>query len=180
MERVGKMSPRLSAYAKPLLKILYAWLLSFHLFLNVKPATPAYTLAEMQLYRYGRFVAFHTAAWNLTDFTYRGYDDVVRKDSITGTTVLVSDVNPDAVGHHQSYDASVSGGGRSLAYVSGSSNIVRGDSNNVEDIFVKDMLRNVIARVSVNSDGNEGNGASMYCQTSKDGSYIAFQSESIT
>src|SRR6476661_6952325 len=53
-----------------------------------------------------------------------------------------------------------------------------GDTNNSEDIFVRDLLTNTTTRVSVDSAGNQGNGYSFLPSISADRRFVAFSSDS--
>ena len=71
----------------------------------------------------------------------------------------------------------ISGDGRFVVFGSGASNLVPGDTNGVEDIFVRDRLTGTIERVSVDSAGAQGNARSRYPFISRDGRYVVFQSD---
>lgn len=71
----------------------------------------------------------------------------------------------------------ISDDGRFVAFVSGASNLVSGDTNNAEDIFVKDRQTGVTTRVSVRSNGTEANGMSTSPAISADGRFVAFYSD---
>jgi len=67
--------------------------------------------------------------------------------------------------------------GRYIAFVSSDSGLVTGDTNGRRDIFVYDRQTGEMERVSVASDGTEGNGASDWPSISNDGRYVAFGSD---
>lgn len=74
----------------------------------------------------------------------------------------------------------LSGDGRHVAFASSSDDLVPDDTNGAQDVFVVDLdgLSN-LRRVSLSSDGNEGNGASPYGLDERvamdhDGSRVAF------
>jgi Tol biopolymer transport system component len=71
---------------------------------------------------------------------------------------------------------SISADGRYVAFQSTASNLVIGDDNGVEDIFVHDILTGDTTRVSVASDGTQGNQWSDQAAISPDGLYVAFRS----
>ncbi len=81
-----------------------------------------------------------------------------------------------AEANHNSRDASISGDGRYIAFASGASNLVSGDTNETDDIFVYDRTTATTARVSVTSAGLEANGGSQSPAISYDGRYVAFVS----
>lgn len=71
----------------------------------------------------------------------------------------------------------ISGNGRYVVFVSTDPNLVPGDTNGVQDVFVRDLVQGTISRVSVNSAGGEANGASDSPSISVDGRRVAFHSE---
>ncbi len=71
---------------------------------------------------------------------------------------------------------SLSSDGRYVAFASQASNLVPGDTNSVEDVFVADRLARTTERVSVRSDGTEGNAPSTQPWISADGRFVAFVS----
>ena len=54
----------------------------------------------------------------------------------------------------------ISGNGQFISYATTASNVVPGDNNNAQDAFVYDISNNTTVRVSVDNNGNEGNGNS--------------------
>ena len=82
-------------------------------------------------------------------------------------------------GHQANRDSSVlsiSAGGRYVAFFSGASNLVGGDTNSRFDVFVHDRRTGTTRRVSVSSNGTQGNRVSGWPSISADGQYVAFQS----
>lgn len=63
-----------------------------------------------------------------------------------------------------------------MAFSSPASNLVPGDTNNTDDVFVHDRLTGVTSRVSVASDGTQANGYAFVGDVSGDGRYVAFWS----
>lgn len=66
--------------------------------------------------------------------------------------------------------------GRFAVLSSGASNLVAGDTNDGDDIFVRDLQAGVTTRVSVGSDGSQANGPSFAPRISSDGRYVGFES----
>lgn len=64
---------------------------------------------------------------------------------------------------------SISADGRQVAFRSEATNLVPGDANGVEDIFVKNVETGAITRVSTDASGQEGNGESNEPFISADG-----------
>ncbi len=63
-----------------------------------------------------------------------------------------------------------------MAFVSAATNLVAGDKNGMDDVFVRDRVAGKTLRVSVGSDGEEANAQSEYCSISADGRWVAFHS----
>jgi len=80
---------------------------------------------------------------------------------------------------HSSY-AAISADGRYVAFASSASNLVSDDTNEMKDIFVHDRINRTTTRVSIHSDGTQGNGHSFHTAISADGRYVAFTSEAST
>jgi hypothetical protein len=56
------------------------------------------------------------------------------------------------------------------------SNLVPGDTNSTVDVSVRDMQSGVTERVSIASDGTEGNGSFQWAAISANKRYVAFNS----
>jgi Tol biopolymer transport system component len=133
----------------------------------------------------GRYVAFHSRASNLVAGDTNNRVDAFVHDRQTGATTRVSVATGGTQGDDSSIDPSISGDGRYVAFASLSSNLVAGDGNGAYDIFVHDRETGATTRVSVASDGTEGNAiigfgaeSSFEPSISGDGRYVAFMSSS--
>ncbi|MET9294717.1 hypothetical protein [Streptomyces sp. NPDC003077] len=80
-------------------------------------------------------------------------------------------------GNGFSASPSISANGRYVAFSSQADNLVPGDTNGAEDVFVKDLVTGAVDRVSVTTDGIEGTGRSSAPMISGDGRYVAFRSD---
>jgi Tol biopolymer transport system component len=81
-----------------------------------------------------------------------------------------------------SEEPSISAGGRYVAFTSIASKLVRGDTNKLPDVFVRDVHTGKTTRVSVTSAGRQGVGkkysnGSNGPTISSDGRYVAFHSD---
>ncbi|MFV2066188.1 MAG: beta-propeller fold lactonase family protein, partial [Pirellulales bacterium] len=125
----------------------------------------------------GRYVAFRSGASNLVDVDTNGDYDIFVHDRDTDETVLAS-VDSDAVqGDSYSYKPNLSDDGRYVAFWSNANNLVPNDTNQVRDIFVRDLVNGTTERVSVDSDENQAMGGHSYGPVlSADGRYVVFQS----
>src|SRR5437762_3224846 len=124
----------------------------------------------------GRFVAFVSAATNLVASDTNGATDVFVHDRQTGTTERVSVASDGAESNAASVGAALSADGRFVAFHSAATNLVADDTNGTTDVFVHDRQTGMTERVSVASDGTQGNNASSYPALSADGRFVAFDS----
>jgi Tol biopolymer transport system component len=124
----------------------------------------------------GRYVAFQSDAGNLVPDDTNEQVDVFVRDLRSGETSRVSVASDGAEANWKSYLPDISAGGRHVSFASGANNLVPGDTNGTWDIFVHDSVSGETARVSVASDGTQGNWESNYSSISADGSQIAFAS----
>ncbi len=126
----------------------------------------------------GRFVAFQSDATSLVVGDTNGAPDIFVHDRQTGTTTRVSVDSAGGQANSGSSYPSISADGRFVAFVSWASNLVAGDTNGREDIFVHDRQSGTTTRVSVDSAGEQGNGYSNFAPTlSADGRFVAFASD---
>ena len=105
-----------------------------------------------------------------------GVNNVFVHDRWTGATTLVSVAIDGSESSGHSEEVSISADGRYVAFRSWASNLVNGDTNNLPDIFVRDLQTNQTTRVSVASDGTQANNFSFEPSISADGRYVAFVS----
>ncbi len=124
----------------------------------------------------GRHVAFSSSATNLVDGDTNGAEDVFVHDIQTGETTRVSVDSNGIQANSASFKPSISADGRYIAFSSCATNLVSGDTNEAEDVFVHDIQTGKTMRVSINSDGLAGNGVSDLPHISGVGRYIAFRS----
>jgi Tol biopolymer transport system component len=124
----------------------------------------------------GRYVAFESQATNLVSNDTNGFWDVFVHDTQTGQTIRVSVASDGTEGNGNSVFPSISADGRYVAFTSRATNLVEGDTNGFADIFVHDTQTGQTIRVSVASDGTEGNSFSLVPSISADGRYVAFES----
>ena len=124
----------------------------------------------------GRYVAFSSAATNLVPGDTNGYADVFVRDLRLRTTTRVSVSSAGLEGNGSSFFPSISADGRVVAFRSLARNLVEGDTNRLEDVFVHDRVNGRTDRVSVGWAGQEANAASITSSISANGTVIAFSS----
>lgn len=125
----------------------------------------------------GQIVVYHSDATNLVSDDTNGVRDVFAYNRATGMTTRLSIAVDGTGGNAPSSRPVVSADGRIVAFYSDASNLISDDTNGATDIFVYDLVTSVITRVSVASDGIQGNGNSFNPSLSDDGTLIAFGSE---
>ena len=128
----------------------------------------------------GRYVAFHSKASNLVSGDANGKCDVFVHDRVTGKTERVSVSSAGLEGDADSYAPALSADGRYVAFDSTASNLVPEDTNSACDVFVHDRATGKTERVSVGTDGSEGDYESSMPSISADGRYVAFASPAST
>jgi hypothetical protein len=125
----------------------------------------------------GRFVAFSSRASDLVPGDTNNTSDIFVRDTLTNTTTRVS---LDSAGNQANdfcLGMSISADGRFVAFSSYSSNLMLRDTNDASDVFVRDTLTNTTTRLSVGSEGNQGNQSSFGGSISADGRIVVFDSE---
>lgn len=139
---------------------------------------------ELSITPDGRYVAFMSAASNLVPDDTNGNQqsatwgwDIFVHDRQTGTTerINIASDGSEAIGGG-SFRLDISIDGRYVSFQSEASNLVPDDTNDVSDIFVHDRQTGTTERMSVTSEGTQGNGPSDHPSISFDGRYIAFMS----
>jgi hypothetical protein len=111
----------------------------------------------------GRYVVVTTSATDLGPPDSNDLVDYYRVDRLTGEAVLVS---ADASGNDANGPSGelqfrtgqcISEDGRYVVFNSTASDLVSGDGNGTEDVFVRDLFAGVTDRVTVSSSGAEAN-----------------------
>ena len=127
--------------------------------------------------RDGRYVAFFSEATNLVAGDTNGRSDIFVRDVVAGSTRRVSVTAGGGQANGDSAFPSISDNGRQVAFSSAASNLVSGDGNGLQDIFVRDLAAATTRRVSVSSTGAGGNGPSIFPAISGNGDVVAFVSD---
>jgi hypothetical protein len=126
----------------------------------------------------GNLVAFHTMASNLVTNDPNGLADVFVRDRLAQTTEIVSVYSLGVQADGYSSMAKISADGLSVAFSSAATNLVAGDTNDVEDIFVHERGSGTTLRASVSSAGVEGTRPSFGAAISADGRFVSYTSRS--
>ena len=145
------------------------------------PAAPSMDQAdagsgEPAISQDGRFVAFFSHAKNLIADDKNGRSDIFLRDRRTATTICVSVNTEGMAGDNHSRIPAISADGRYIAFESFASNLVPGDTNSRVDVFLHDRTTGTTTRVSVSSEGKQGDGDSHNPTVSADGRFVAYSS----
>lgn len=124
----------------------------------------------------GRLVAFMSTSNDLIANDSNMWNDIFLHDCVTGDTTLISLSSLGGQGNDDNYSPSISADGRYVAFVSGATQLVTGDTNNTSDVFVRDLATGTTTMVSRASDGSLANDWSFNPAISADGRYVAFES----
>ncbi len=125
----------------------------------------------------GRLVAFHSSLSGLVAGDMNATSDIFVHDRVTGATTRVSVRSNGGEGNGPSHSPFMSSDGRYVAFQSGASNLVSGDTNLDLDIFVHDRMTGLTDLVSVDSNGIQALGGQSEAPVlSGDGRYVAFKS----
>jgi Tol biopolymer transport system component len=122
----------------------------------------------------GRFVAFQSYATNFPE-SNAVVPMIYLVDMSTGAIRLVSTTSRGTPATAGSFDASISGDGRFIAFRSAAANLPSGNGTTTQ-VYVHDRLTGTTRLVSKTSGGVAADGASGPPTISRDGRYVAFSS----
>ncbi|HEV7862787.1 MAG TPA: hypothetical protein VGR20_08810 [Acidimicrobiia bacterium] len=154
-----------------------------------EPATGAADLPSVSAD--GVLVAFESAADNLVDDDVNGAPDVFvaqlgdagngyeERRMIRVSVYATGDARrpADSFATTAGAPAAVSSDGNLVAFASDSTNLVPGDTNSANDIFVRNRHNGTTERVSVTNSGAQADGASITPAMSADGRFVVFASD---
>ncbi|GIF13408.1 TolB family protein [Actinoplanes teichomyceticus] len=124
----------------------------------------------------GRYVTFKSRSEDLVPDANGWYEDIFVHDRQTGATTIASRAADGAQGDRSSSRGVITADGRHLAFASDATNLVPGDTNDTEDIFLKDLTTGAVQRISVTGDGSQGTDFWIYSDpsVSADGRYVGY------
>jgi Tol biopolymer transport system component len=128
----------------------------------------------------GNVIAFESSATNLRSGSPGRVTDIYVVDHAGTVLDWVDRASGGGEPNGGSGDISLSRDGRMVAFASAASNLVAGDTNLADDVFVRDRVTRSTQRVSVTSLGGEGNDDSGAPSISDDGLVVAFASNAST
>src|SRR5215470_6395680 len=124
----------------------------------------------------GRFVTYWSGDPSMVSGDTNDQSDVFVRDRQLTTTERVSVDSTGTEANGPSFASAISGDGRFVAFESDATNLVAGDTNGSQDIFVHDRQTGATERVSVSSTAGQANDFSYKPTISSDGRFVAFWS----
>jgi Tol biopolymer transport system component len=124
----------------------------------------------------GRWIAYSSGASNLVPADTNRMTDVFLYDRDKRRTTRVSVSKKGLQANGGSVAPALSPDGDWIAFHSGASNLVAGDTNRVLDVFLHGRKDGTTRRVSVGRDGTQADGASINAAVGAGGRFVAFQS----
>ena len=139
----------------------------------------------------GKRLAFYSFASTIVPGDTNGLWDVFVYDRTSSATARVSltssgsERNQGTESVSRVVEPAISGDGRYVAYATTATNVVAGDTNGLQDVFVVDTQTGSVVRASVANDGTQGDADSPSGQgervaLSYDGTWVAFASSATT
>ncbi len=141
----------------------------------------------------GRYVAFSSQATNLVAGEFRAGPQIYLRDTCSGvdaaeqclpSTVLISIARNRMPGDAASEFPSVSANGRYVVFASAASNLVPGVNRGVPQVYMRDTCLGAstlcspqTVLVSADPAGGPGKAASLQASVSRDGRFVAFDSQ---
>jgi Tol biopolymer transport system component len=105
-----------------------------------------------------------------------GFDHVYVRDRGSGNVRLVDQTSQGAAANGQSYDVSISGNGRFVAFDSYATNLPGGSGPGLQS-YLRDLKLGKTKLVSQTTAGHPQTGSSYYPHVSGDGRYVAFYAD---
>lgn len=124
----------------------------------------------------GRYIAFDSDADNLVPDDVNGYGDVFVYDRKTGQIELASIAADGRQANSHSFSATISYGGRYVAFTSWATILTPMEPDLIMDVYVHDMFSGENTFLSATYDGSLRDGHSITPSISSDGRYVAFHS----
>ncbi len=134
------------------------------------------TIFDASVSTEGLYVAFASDSRNLLAAKRSLSRDIFVRNRQTNSTSRVSVATDGTEANGNSSEPVISADGRHVAFLSAASNLVLGDTNGQQDVFVHDRNTQVTLRVSVDPSGANANNASFGVTISADGRYVVFAS----
>ncbi|MET0499045.1 MAG: malectin domain-containing carbohydrate-binding protein [Steroidobacteraceae bacterium] len=130
-----------------------------------------------QMSKDARYIVYDSTVADLVARDTNGRRDVFLFDRQEGVTERLSVSGDGTQGNADSISPRISDDGRYVIFTSFADNLVAGDTNGDQDVFLRDRATGTIERISVSTQGAQGNSRSYGDALTPDGRYIVFDSE---
>ncbi|HEY5909147.1 MAG TPA: hypothetical protein VJA21_00935 [Verrucomicrobiae bacterium] len=122
----------------------------------------------------GQYVLFESTASDLVAGDTNNVRDVFVRDTVNGSTVLVSVATNGLAGNGASSSPVMTPDGLYVAFVSAASNLVPDDTNGVADVFVRDLENHTTVLASPGAVSRPWDLGAESPEISEDGHYVVF------
>ena len=123
----------------------------------------------------GRYVVFTTGATNVVSGDTNNALDIFVRDRKLGTTALLSKPNSGGIADGSSSKPSISCDGSYVVFSSQATNLVTGDTNGAQDLFLVDRIaNNTISNLTINGNSTNGSNVSGDVDISCNGERVVF------
>jgi len=136
---------------------------------NEYSLSPAFSESE-------QFIAFTSFASNIVNGDSNGVNDCFVHEISSGLTILASVNSQGVQGNHYSAYPRLSANGRYVVMHSGASNLVPGDTNSHEDVFIRDLKLGITQMVTATVGEHLANDNSRSSRVSANGEVVVFTS----
>ena len=123
----------------------------------------------------GDVVAFSSSATNLDPNCTNAQWQIFVRTRSTGTTECISVDGNGVHGFGDSGEPHITAGGRLVVFDSEAGNLVAGDTNVAQDVFVRDLVTDTTERVNLKEDGTQSDGWAFWPDVSTDGRYVVYR-----
>ncbi|MHB1459372.1 MAG: TolB family protein, partial [Armatimonadota bacterium] len=124
----------------------------------------------------GRYIVFASDASNLVDSDTNDHTDVFIHDMVAGTTELISVSTLGLQGNLASSKPVVNADGAVIAFNSKADNLVDGDTNTTDDVFVRNLTLGTTTRISISTTGVQSDYDSYGSSINSSGTKVVFNS----
>jgi Tol biopolymer transport system component len=124
----------------------------------------------------GEFAVYRSLASNLVLGDNNLAEDVFRYEIATGTTIRVSVSSAGLEGNGDSSVPSINADGTKVVFRSVATDLVPGDANLTEDVFLRDLTAGTTSLISMSEQGVLGNAGSTNPAISGAGDLVGFES----
>ncbi|MCP3997784.1 MAG: hypothetical protein GY722_22385 [bacterium] len=124
----------------------------------------------------GSTITFASASTNLVPGDTNGAWDVFMYDVATAATTRISVDSGGIQGNDESGSAMINADGSIITYHSEATNLVAGDTNGQQDIFMYDVATATTTRISVADDGTQADAGCLFPSITADATTVVYQS----